>query len=460
MAFSVKRRIYEGLPEWLKRPAGWVPFSVLAGQGYRRTVARGRELDRASREVLTRYQAGALGRMLDFATREVPAYQPMRGLVERLPPFEALKGFPFLAKEDLQNDIEKYLPRSFDRIPHYECTTGGTTGNQLKFFVDDDSQAVEMGFMHRQWARVGYSPRSRKATFRGVAFPRASEGVLWQENPVYNEIQFSPFHMNDENLDRYFWKMRAFQPEFLHGYPSAISLVAEFARRNPRALEGIPLRAVLLGSEALFPDQRERIENALGARVYSWYGHSERLILAGECEKTTAYHHFPDYGVVEIVKDDGTLAARPEESGELVGTGLLNRSLPMMRYRTGDRARLLAPACSCGRFFDRFDEVAGRWDQEYVLGSTGSRISTAALNMHGSFFDRVKRYQYVQEEKGKMEIRVLPGEGFSEADSRAIVSAYEKKCGAELEVFVKVVDDIRLTPRGKARRLIQKLPGV
>jgi phenylacetate-CoA ligase len=266
--------------------------------------------------------------------------------------------------------------------------------------------------------------------------------------------------MNDRNLARYFDEMRRFRPEFLHGYPSAISLVAEFVHRHPEALAGIQLKAILLGSEALFPDQRERIEGALKARIYSWYGHSERLILAGECETSTAYHHFPDYGVAEILKEDGTVASQPGERGELVGTGVLNRSLPMIRYRTGDRARLLEPHCSCGRSFDRFDEVEGRWDQEYVLGNSGARISTAALNMHGPFFDRVKRYQYAQEVKGSMEIRVLPADDFTEADALSIRQAYEKKCGTELQIAVTVVDEIPLTPRGKVRRLIQKLPGV
>jgi hypothetical protein len=80
--------------------------------------------------------------------------------------------------------------------------------------------------------------------------------------------------------------------------------------------------------------------------------------------------------------------------------------------------------------------------------------------MHGPFFDRVKRYQYAQEVKGSMEIRVLPADDFTEADALSIRQAYEKKCGTELQIAVTVVDEIPLTPRGKVRRLIQKLPGV
>src|SRR5690606_5082270 len=111
-----------------------------------------------------------LAKVLGFAVREVPAYRRLKNAVERYRPLDALKEFPVLEKDDVQRRPEEFLPASFERIPHYETATGGTSGNQLKIFLDDDSQSVEMAFMHRQWARVGYSPRHRKATFRGVPF--------------------------------------------------------------------------------------------------------------------------------------------------------------------------------------------------------------------------------------------------------------------------------------------------
>lgn len=457
MAYRLKKKLYESLPDWLKAPVGWASFDILAGRPYRRTLERGRWIDRAGREELVAYQKNALATMLDFACDQVPAYRKFRGEVDRLPPFEALKAFPLLHKEVLQGSIGMYLPGDFDRIPHYRCTTGGTTGNQLTFYLDDDSQSVEMAFMHRQWARVGYTPRCRKATFRGVEFHNLGNGVYWQKNPIYNELQFSPYHMNDSTLPLYLKRLVKYRPSYLHGYPSAISLLADYLLRKGTDLSGLSLRAVLLGSEAVYSDQRALIERAFSTRVFSWYGHSERIVLGGECEETTAYHHFPDYGVLEIVDERGN-AAKEGGYGELVGTGLLNRSLPLIRYRTGDRARRLPSRCKCGRCFDRFDEVEGRWKQEYVIGRNDSRISLAALNIHGPVFDRVRRYQYYQNTPGVMELRVMAAEGFGEEDIKRLSVAIARKLGDELTVNVKVVADIPLTKRGKCRRLIQEIP--
>lgn len=455
MAYALKRRIYESIPLGLKTTLlRAVPFRIWAGRAYRATMARGAWIDRASADDIAAYQRHALGRMLEFATREVPAYQPFRSFVERLDPFEALKAFPLLSKDELQANFDRYLPASLAKIPHYECTTGGTSGNQLRFYVDDDSQAVETAFIHRMWARVGYTPACRKATFRGVEFPSLKPGVYWQPNPIYNEMQFSPFHMSEATLPAYIDELRRYRPHYIHGYPSAVSLLADHAQRHGVRLDDLRVRAVLLGSEGMLPGQRESIEHVFGCRVFSWYGHSERLVLAGECEHSTAYHHFPDYGVLEIT-DEGANPVGVDQTGEIVGTGLLNRSLPLVRYRTGDLARKLPCSCACGRSFSCFGTVRGRWEQDFVTGKNGARVSLAALNLHGGAFEAVLRYQYVQRAPGDLVVRLVPTRVLTQSDIDRVVSAIRAKVGAEFSVAVEVTSDLTLSSRGKFLRIVR-----
>jgi len=453
MSFPTKRRLYEALPPSLTRAVNLVPFSWVAGRGYRTVMARHAAFETASREEVLAYQESALGRTLEFVTDQVPAYRRLRGAVERLRPFEALREFPLLDKTTLQDSMDRFLPRDLDHIPHYEITTGGTSGNQLKLLVDDASQSVETAFVHRLWSRVGYTPRCRKATFRGVPFPDLKPGVYWQTNPVYNELQFSPFHMSESTLGLYVDEIARYDPAYFHGYPSAIDLLAEYVLRHglPDRFEGV--RAVLLASEGCLPSQVERMERAFGARVFPMYGHSERLIIAAPCEVTDVYHHEPDYGVMEIVGEDGSLCTTPGERGELVGTGLLNRALPLVRYRTGDFATLAESACECGRHWDRFTDIEGRWKQDMLDGLSGASISIAALNMHGDIFEHVARYQYYQDEPGRCVLRVMATAGFTDTDKAAIVGAYRAKVGDELDISVEVVDDIPLTERGKLKLL-------
>jgi phenylacetate-CoA ligase len=454
MSFPLRRRVYESLPTGLASLVGLVPFSWIAGGAYREVMRRRSLFRRAPREDVLAYQEQKLGDMLGFATEQVEAYRPLRQAVERLGALEALREFPLLDKETLQADLARFLPRDFDRLPHYEITTGGTSGNQLRFYVDDVSQSVETAFVHRLWSRVGYTPRCRKAAFRGVPFPDLRPGVYWRSNPIYNEMQFSPFHMSESTMGAYVDELSRYDPSYFHGYPSAIDLLAEYVIRNDLTRLFGRVRAVLLVSEAVTEAQRERIERAFSARAFAMYGHSERLILGGECELTSVYHHTPDYGVMEIVGDDGGPLTEPGNRGELVGTGLLNRSMPLIRYRTGDRATLMEARCECGRQWDRFSDIEGRWKQDMLEGASGERISLTALNMHGSVFDRVARYQYYQERPGHCVLRVVPSPGFSERDERVILEAFHEKVGGRLTFSVEAVEEIPLTERGKLRLLV------
>lgn len=457
MAFSIKRKIYESLPLPLKKALCSIPFSLWAGKDYRTVLRNGQKVEWMKRDEIRVYQATLLGEMLSYVTAQVPAYRKFRSVVEKFSPFDALKEFPFLTKEILQNRFEEFLPGDFGKIPHYQITTGGTSGNQLKFYVDDASQSTEMAFVHRLWSRVGYEPKMRKATFRGVTFREIKSGLFWQNNPIYNELQFSPFHMAEKNLNAYVEKLCAYRPEYLHGYPSAIDLLAGYILRNGLEESLPPIRAAFLVSEGFSSAQRERIEKAFKTRVFSFYGHSERLIFAGECEETQAYHHFPDYGILEIIDKESNPCEKEGDTGEIVGTGLLNRSMPLIRYRTGDFATRLEPKCKCGREHDRFTAVKGRWEQDMIIGRNGGKISIAALNMHGRMFDNVLRYQYYQDRIGHLVIKVIPTESFNESDKIRIKDKYLNKTTGELDIDVEIVKDISLTKRGKYKLFVSDI---
>lgn len=454
---GILRRVYEGLPQALRRMVCRLPYAWLAGQGYRRTLRLCRRLDLMSRSDVIAFQKRQLAALLEFAVREVPFYESLRNVVMRLDPFDALREFPLLSKEDVQRDFERMIPRSIRRIAHRERTTGGSSGNQLRFLEDDSTYAREMGFMHSQWARVGYTTRSKKATFRGAEFRRYGDSVLWQENPLHNELQFSPFHMNEGTLGLYVKKVAEYRPEFLHGYPSAIDVLAEYVIRHGLEARVQPIKAVLLGSEGCMSEQRDRIEGAFAARVYTFYGQSERVVLGGECEWSQAYHAFPAYGVLEIVREDGSRCCEGEQ-GEIVGSGFLNRSMPLIRYRTDDQAVREPFLCKCGRCWDRFSNVQGRRAVEgFVVGRSGSKITATALNMHGDVFRNVVRYQYRQSIPGQLVIRVIPSAAYSSTDEERIIAAHGRKLWGEMDVLVEIVRDIPLTSSGKQRRIVSEI---
>ena len=134
--------------------------------------------------------------------------------------------------------------------------------------------------------------------------------------------------------------------EYFHSYPSAI---VDFARHlRTRGLRPPPFRAVSRPPKTSIRASEKEIESFYSARVFSFYGHSENLVIAGECEVNSAYHLFPEYGVAEVLREDGRPAAEGE-TGEIVGTTIDNFAMPLLRYRTEDQATVGPERCSCGR---------------------------------------------------------------------------------------------------------------
>lgn len=80
-----------------------------------------------------------------------------------------------------------------------------------------------------------------------------------------------------------------------------------------------------------------------------------------------------------------------------------------------------------------------------------------AINMHDDIFDHIKQFQFYQEVKGKLEFRYIPKERVSENIALDIKKRLFVKLGDDVDLIMKKVNEIPLTPRGKHRFLIQKM---
>lgn len=117
------------------------------------------------------------------------------------------------------------------------------------------------------------------------------------------------------------------------------------------------LRAICTAGEPLTPARRRLLEEAWGVPVYDNYGMTETGPLAIDCPH--GYMHVLD-GLVhlELLKMDGRTEAEPGEVGRLIVTTLTERATPVIRYQTGDLARIVNAHCPCGEKYAL--EVMGR----------------------------------------------------------------------------------------------------
>ena len=409
-------------------------------------------------ERLRAYQLNRMQALLRHAAEHVPHYRH----VLREAGFEPadlcslndVRRLPILEKATLQRDEERLVADNVPPRARSYVTTAGSTGIPVGFWVDAEQGGREIGFIEALWRRVDFRPSDRVAVLRGTVVPG---GRLWALDLRSGQLIMSSYHLTADNIPLYLERLRRFRPRFLHVYPSSVLALARYMDAEGVApMTGV--HAVLCGSENLYDWQREAIERAFGCRAFSWYGQSENVCLAGECEQNRRLHVVPQYGLLELLDGSGDPISEPGVPGEIVGTGLHARAMPLIRYRTGDVAQYAEGRCACGREHALLERVEGRL-HEFIVTATGRQISMAAINMHSRVFDQVEQFRFFQEEPGVVSLRVVPKPTFAwERDSEHIRRELSPKLGDDVTLRIEVVPEIPRSGRGKFRFLEQLLP--
>ena len=335
-------------------------------------------------------------------------------------------------------------------------STGGTSGTPLHFYLSANRHSVEYAYLTRSWERVGYRLGMPMAVLRGRTVRADRNGLRHEYDPILHHHYYSNFHMTGDNMRRYLHHIRSIGPCMLHAYPSSAQALAnyiiEIGNQGPQNVQG-----VLLESENVYPDQVHAIEKAFHARTFSSYGHSERLVLAVQCEHTHNYHVWPTYGFFELLDNDDKPVCTPGQQGEVVGTGFINTVMPFIRYRTGDWATYVGGRCeACGREHIILSDIEGRWPQGALIAADGSVVTMTALNIHDDTFNNVREYQFHQSVPGKATLCVVPVTPFDDKEKQRIVMNMNKRLQGQVTLDLEIRTELVKTARGKQPRVIQK----
>jgi phenylacetate-CoA ligase len=155
--------------------------------------------------------------------------------------------------------------------------------------------------------------------------------------------------------------MQRLEPNVLMSSPSYLTVLTRRAQDRgyrPR------VDKILVGGEMLYAAQRARFAEYWHAQVFDSYGATEigggQTIVLPECGG--AFHLNDLHLVTEIVDPD---TGEPAEEGELVFTTLRREAMPLLRYRSGDRAGWAECACWLPA---RAIRLQGRVDDMFTAG--------------------------------------------------------------------------------------------
>lgn len=357
---------------------------------------------------------------------------------------------PVLTKQDVRRNASDLRARNVSRRSFRIGRTGGSTGIPLKFLLDRERIIFDHALIYRHWSWAGYRPGDRVVVLRGLVLVPADEhrSTYWRYDWGENKIYLSGFHLSNSVMPIYLEKLLQWKPKFIAAYPSSLFTLARFMQHHNCRIQ---VQAVFTSSEALSQTERKVIEDRFACRVWDRYGTGERLAVTQQCEYGR-YHQNSEFGIVHV--DSPLGCPSPEENkGELVLTGLTNFSMPLIRYAIEDVTSLTKGGCLCGRRLPVTGPVEGRKD-DVIVTAEGRLMPRAGLDQIHEFTHNIERCQLVQEEIGKVIVRIQPRPDFGMADTSEIIHQLRRRLGNNMTIDVQVVEKLELTPLGKQRFIV------
>lgn len=421
-----------------------IPYTLRPGLShiYKERREEIKQFERFNLDEKKKFIYSKMGSILNHAYANVPAYKTIYDREgfhpSQFKDFDDIKLIPIINKSILKEfDLDQ---RSFPRKGRYIVNTGGSSGTPFNLFIEPNSMGHEWAHMHYIWEKLGYKSSDLKIVFGG----RSDLSDVVEYDVVRNHFAvdiYADYKLVSQKLKKI---LQRYKIKYLHGYPSSIYDFALYCEQYDSELHRMlshSIKGVFLGSEYPHPQYRQIIESVFDTKTISWYGHTERAVLAYEKNKEFNYEPFGTYGFAESLE-------LKENNFNLIATSYYNYASPLIRYNTED---IISNVKSEDGILKSFQVTDGR-SGEFVLDKNHKKINLTGLifGRHHDLFNHSKFIQIKQIDIGKIEIHFV-------SDNLSLESAKELFDSSNLNldlVFVKKSEPVR-TSSGKINLLIK-----
>ncbi len=417
------------------------------------------ENQRKSRLQMEHYQIEQLKMIIYSVAPEVPYYRELFSQI-KLPSQDKfqlsdMEKIPILNKETIRSQANDFINRKASNKKLITLHTSGTTGTPLKIICTAKVRQKNYAFFSRFLNSVGIDPHGSRATMgsRLVVKGEQSKPPFWRYSLFQKCLFLSSYHLSDCNIESYIEVLKKMKPSYIDAFPSSIYAISSYALRNRISLCQIT-RAIVTSSESLHHYQRKSIEETFGIPVYDQYGSVEMCVFIAQC-RSGKYHLNSDYSYVEFLNDSGQKAG-PGEEAQVICTGFINDTMPLIRYNIGDR--VLMPSeenmqCDCGSSFPVIEKVLGRAD-DVVKTPDGRKIGRLSGVFRGY---PVREAQYRQYKPDEIELLIVKDSNYDRDTEENIIKEIQKRTGPSLKVIIRHVDSIERGEGGKLRLVISNI---
>ncbi|PTI27874.1 capsule biosynthesis protein CapK [Mammaliicoccus vitulinus] len=363
--------------------------------------------------------------------------------------FQNLKLLPLLEKEMINKHLDTLVTTKENLI---RGQTGGSTGVGMIYYTTPYDMSRKFAYLDYFKETHGVYKGMKRVSIGGKAIiPNMQKRkVFWRYNKPLNQMLFSAYHADGDNLKYYVKQLNKFQPETIDGFTTVIHRMAKYIIDNQIKLNFKPV-AIFPTAEALTDEMKIDIEKAFNCPVRNQYASSEGAPfitenINGELEIN------PETGIFELNHIQGNIY-------ELIVTGFYTTTTPLFRYKIGDSVELYEKLPTNYSQKDiKIKRIIGR-NNDFLISNergivTNINLSTVIRDAGPS----IKNSQFVQNKSDEVDIYLVIEKDINiEKLEKLLVSKLKIRFGETTKFKFKYVDSIAKTTGGKTRFTINNI---
>jgi len=384
---------------------------------------------------------------------------------------EDIARFPLIDKQDLIKDQEQHPPFGNrvcvgpQKIRRVNLTSGTSGMGQEVHCHGEESIRAANESTACHFAAIGLEPGDLSA----VLYPLGTMtgGMLSYE--ALRVFGATPLALAVFNTSQKIDIMKRFDVHHILTTPAYLSRITSICLEqglNPKKTFS-RLKGITVSTEPFPVAWALKMEDIWGTVIHDIYGSTQlNLNYAITCKYGAVpdgqfgYYHLADYfALVEVLDKDTDQPVAHGEWGEPVVTTFSRQAMPLVRFRSNDRVRLLPPdLCDCGRTSRALWEVGtvSRYDDMIKIKATNVWPQTVDEAVFS--FDEIDEYngRVIIDENGQEVARVsleFKKTGLDDSAKAAIL----RRLGAKIKEMTQVSMALEEVPYGTLPRFEYKV---
>ena len=311
--------------------------------------------------------------LLSFAREHCPYYSFLphlkKGTSQSLK--EYIQNIPTLSREVVQSQQARILSSSGNRNSWRQVQTSGRSGRPVQIVMSPDARAVDAVLLSMHIDRLlGNADWRQGRTYHLTLHAGSSSRTiraLWHDQGLVTK--WNLVRAWQESDQKFCEALAIVQDCVVTMMPSVAELLcARFQKPDANRIPS-PLLVILSG-EMVSTELKSNVSTTFGCPVFSLYTMAEVGIVGSEHSGESTYQVEDKSAMVEILNEKGEQLPDGQE-GEIVITPLNNYAMPLIRYRTGDRAYWVDSNTSPSVF-----RIVDARKPEFLTTSNGKTVNT------------------------------------------------------------------------------------